>query len=266
MTLFDREVPVPAPPPRRLVRWCGRPCFRRERASRAEGMLISCVPRERANSSRVSHSRPSRNIQDVSDKPQRPKQVAVVIAHDLVRAGVHSVLADSSDFEVGMASAGVDYMPMRAYAPDLVVIDAEPPGSTSGRLVTALSQLVPSAAILAVTERSIVQELHVRGVKHVVSVWAPKVVLINTARVAAAVHAPTQEALAPLNLPSDSLTPREHEVLVLLANAFANKVIAEMLGISEGTVKRHTNNIYRKLHASSRVHAVLEARRFGYVA
>ncbi len=53
-----------------------------------------------------------------------------------------------------------------------------------------------------------------------------------------------------------SLTAREQEVLAMLATGARTRVIAEQLGITEPTVKRHLTNIYRKLGVSNRVEAV----------
>jgi DNA-binding NarL/FixJ family response regulator len=60
-----------------------------------------------------------------------------------------------------------------------------------------------------------------------------------------------------------ALTPREREVLVLLAQGLANKMIAPRLGISEHTVKTHVAAVYEKLHARNRAEAVVAAARQG---
>jgi DNA-binding NarL/FixJ family response regulator len=70
-------------------------------------------------------------------------------------------------------------------------------------------------------------------------------------------------AAAPNVAPSDPLTPREQEVLQLLAEGLPNKVIAQRLTISEHTVKFHINAILGKLGAQSRTDAVVRATRSG---
>lgn len=62
-----------------------------------------------------------------------------------------------------------------------------------------------------------------------------------------------------------SLTPREQDVLLMLASAEPNKSIAVALGISEATVKRHAGSIFSKFCVSSRGQAVLAARRAGVI-
>lgn len=63
----------------------------------------------------------------------------------------------------------------------------------------------------------------------------------------------------------DNLTPREHEVLVLLAEGLSNKQIAAKLSISEHTAKFHVNSILQKMDAQKRVEAVVRAARRGLI-
>jgi two-component system nitrate/nitrite response regulator NarL len=63
--------------------------------------------------------------------------------------------------------------------------------------------------------------------------------------------------------PFASLTPREFEILTLLAEGQSNKVIARNLGISDGTVKLHVKAILRKLNISSRITAAVMAVEYG---
>lgn len=72
----------------------------------------------------------------------------------------------------------------------------------------------------------------------------------------------TDTILAP---PIDALTPREHDVLQLLAQGLTNKAIAHRLDISPNTVKFHINAILSKLDAQSRTQAVVRATRLGLV-
>lgn len=64
--------------------------------------------------------------------------------------------------------------------------------------------------------------------------------------------------------PMDTLTPRETEILGLLAEGQSNKVIARNLGISDGTVKLHVKAILRKLEVHSRVEAAVMAVEHGF--
>jgi two-component system nitrate/nitrite response regulator NarL len=64
---------------------------------------------------------------------------------------------------------------------------------------------------------------------------------------------------------AEELTPREFEVLQLVAEGLSNKAIAYQLGISEHTVKFHVNAILSKLGAQSRTEAVVQATRLGLI-
>ncbi len=70
----------------------------------------------------------------------------------------------------------------------------------------------------------------------------------------------------PAELMAEPLTPREHEVLRLLAEGLATKQIASRLGLSEHTAKSHVNAILAKLGAESRTEAVVRAARLGLIA
>ena len=75
-----------------------------------------------------------------------------------------------------------------------------------------------------------------------------------------------RESLSDLStLPPADLTPREREVLQLLAEGLSNKAIARRLQISDHTVKFHVTAIMTKLHAQSRTEAVVRATRLGLI-
>ena len=65
--------------------------------------------------------------------------------------------------------------------------------------------------------------------------------------------------------PAEELTPREQEVLNLVAEGLSNRAIGQELGISEHTVKFHVNAIMTKLDAQSRTEAVVRATRLGLI-
>ncbi len=81
--------------------------------------------------------------------------------------------------------------------------------------------------------------------------------LVPTAPQARAATAPQQER--------DDLTPREQEVLALLAEGLSNKEIASRLDISDHTAKFHVNSILQKMGAQKRVEAVVRAARLGII-
>lgn len=74
---------------------------------------------------------------------------------------------------------------------------------------------------------------------------------------------PRRAPAAPRAVPSMVLTPKEREVLELLARNLSNKEIAQAIGVGEVTAKWHVKNLFGKLSASTRKHAVLRAQLLG---
>ena len=60
---------------------------------------------------------------------------------------------------------------------------------------------------------------------------------------------------------AEELTPRERETAELASSGLSNKQIAQMLGLTEGTVKQHLNNVFAKLGIRSRGHLILHAQK-----
>jgi DNA-binding CsgD family transcriptional regulator len=73
------------------------------------------------------------------------------------------------------------------------------------------------------------------------------------------------DELPPRPVLIESLTPREHEVLALVADGLRNRQIAERLGITEHTVKFHLASVFGKLSATSRTDAVRRGLRLGLI-
>ncbi len=76
---------------------------------------------------------------------------------------------------------------------------------------------------------------------------------------------PTPGPAGAPSVPTDGLTPRENEVLVLIAGGLSNREIARRLFVSEATVKTHINNLFAKAHLRDRAHAVSYAYIHGLV-
>jgi len=78
-----------------------------------------------------------------------------------------------------------------------------------------------------------------------------------------ALFIPDPETTASSGAESGPLTSRQLQILPLLAEGMPNKRIAEALGVTEGTVKQHLKDLFRRLNARNRTQAVKEARRSG---
>jgi two-component system nitrate/nitrite response regulator NarL len=208
----------------------------------------------------------------------------VVVADDpLARAGLVTLLEGGESCEVvGQVALGADWpADLDLYRPDVVVCDLGW-DSTAGAL-DALREGVEAAfapgeggvpLVVLVGDEDAAQETWGVGVQGML----PRQVEGDRLRAAlvAAAHGVIvlDESLIDQLLPAapssdlppgQELTPRELEVLQLLAEGLANKAIALQLGISEHTVKFHVNAILAKLGAQSRTQAVVRATRLGLI-
>ena len=201
-------------------------------------------------------------------------RVLVVADDPLTRAGLAALLAGQPGCSVvGQVAGDVDLAVTRqVYRPDVLVWDL------------GWGDLTPSLERLAGLRDMPVVAL-VPDVDHAADVWAAgargllrreadaeslAAALRSVAQglasfdpaLAAALIPPQDQAPTPL---AEELTPRELEVLRLLAQGLPNKAIAQRLEISEHTVKFHVNAILGKLGVQSRTEAVVHATRLGLI-
>lgn len=198
-------------------------------------------------------------------------RVMVVATDLLVRAGLATVLNELVELRVvGQASPTRFVEDLEVFQPDAVVWEADwqprlPAAAFERPLVlllqsatTAISRLPDNSTFALLprdsSPRDILAALNavMRGLIVIAPAYLP---LLNNAQ---ASDAPT----APL----EALTPREREVLQLLAQGLTNKAIGQALGITEHTVKFHVNAIMGKVGAQSRTEAVIRATRAGWLS
>ncbi len=217
--------------------------------------------------------------------------IRVVIAddQDLIRAGFRMILEEAEGFEVvGDAADGAEAVRRVAeLAPDVVLIDVRMPGVDG---IAATSQIIardPSARILVITTFDLDDYAFAAleaGASGFVLKDVPVDALIHAIRAVAAgdavlspritrrlldLHA-AQLAASSSTSPArrggaDNLTPRETEVLRLVADGLTNAEIAERLVVAEATVKTHVGSILAKLGLRNRVQAVIYAYDVGLV-
>jgi len=209
--------------------------------------------------------------------------VLVAAPSAVVRAGLEALVAASPRLVVVGQVAGLEAAAQASETllPDVVLVEHEwgddllVPGLLAlgaGGHVPAVVVLTenPSALWAAVALRSRVRavlprEATAAEIVAAVDGAAAGLVVLHPATAEAALAslaaAPTMAADAPLSL----LTPREVEVLHMLAEGLGNKTVARRLGISEHTVKFHVGSIFSKLGVSSRTEAVTVGVRQGLV-
>ncbi|MET7335403.1 response regulator transcription factor [Nonomuraea sp. NPDC005650] len=190
----------------------------------------------------------------------------VVIAEDnaLLREGLVLLLASGGHDVVAIAGSGPEVLPaLLAHRPDVAVLDVRmPPGFRDEGLRAALAarQEIPGLPILVLSqyvEESYAAELlrgDASGVGYLLKDRVGRVdeFLDALERVAAGGTALDPEVVTELltrrpDSPLDSLTPREREVLALMAQGLDNTTIASTLVVTERAVSKHVGNIFLKL-------------------
>jgi DNA-binding NarL/FixJ family response regulator len=191
-------------------------------------------------------------------------RVMCVDDHPLVRKGVAAILANEPDMElVAEASDGQEAVEKyRQLHPDVVLMDLRMPNMDGTEATRAIRSEDPEARIIALTSYDGDQDIYraleagVRGYILKEMVHSEVVKAIRTVQAGKRLMPPEVAERLSEYFPQVALTPREVEVLSLVARGMANKEIAHKLGTANGTIKMHVQNILEKLGASDRTHAV----------
>jgi DNA-binding NarL/FixJ family response regulator len=214
---------------------------------------------------------------DAPEKDRVPIRIVVVDDHPLVLRGVESLLEACKDFEVvGSCSTGADAVAaIHRHRPEIVLLDLKLPDKPGLVVLREIQDVEPAPRVVLltalITEDELIQALRL-GVRGVVLKEMAARLLVESIR---RVHAGGQwlekdsaaRAIAKLlrreaaaRGPTAFLTPREIEIVQLVAAGLSNRQIAERLSIVEGTVKVHLHNIYEKLDVARREELIQYAR------
>ena len=201
--------------------------------------------------------------------------IRVLLAEDhaVVRGGLLQLLGDLEEMEVvGAASGGQEAVALAAeHKPDVVLMDLEMPdldGIEATRRIRAADADVNVVVLTAFSDRSrILDAIDAGAVGYLLKDAEPDE-LIRGLQAAARGESPlapkAAQALVAARAEQQGdpeLTPREQEVLALLADGLPNKLIARRLDISEKTVKAHLTNIFQRIGVTDRTQAALWAQR-----
>jgi len=202
-----------------------------------------------------------------------PIRILAVDDHPVVRQGIAGMLALEADMDlVGQASNGREAIQQfRAHRPDITLMDLQMPEMNGLDALIAIRNEYPDAKVIMLTTYTgdvqilralkagawgylLKSTLH-RDLLHTIrSVYEGKKALSPEVSYEVAEHG-TDEAL----------TPREVDVLRLIAAGNSNKRVADKLSIGEASVKSHVENILSKLGANDRTHAVTIALKRGII-
>lgn len=205
--------------------------------------------------------------------------VLVVDDHDVVRVGLCALIAAQSDMMVvGEASDGDRAVEMAlSTRPDVILMDLVMPQVSGIDAIIQIKQNDPTAKILVLTsfaeDHQVYQAVKSGALGYLLKNSSPRD-LIQAIRQVNQGEPVLQPSIAlkvlnelhrPSNLPPimEPMTPREVEVLQLVARGFSNQEIALELNISDRTAAKHVCNILDKLHLANRTQAALYALREG---
>jgi len=205
--------------------------------------------------------------------PDQPIRVMIADDHPMMREGIAATLLAQGGMDiVGLASNGDEAIAQFArYRPDVTLMDLQMPVKDGLEAIVAIRAMHPDARIIVLTTFSgdarVIAALKAGATGYLLKdVSAAE--LAHTVRhvyQGASVIAKVAQDEVDGHFPADKLSARELEVLRLAADGNSNRMIGEILTISEPTVKSHMSTVLVKLGASDRTHAVTLAIKRGYI-
>ena len=213
-----------------------------------------------------------------------PEPIRIFIAddHALVRSGIQALLETVDDLEViGEAADGERAVAsVLAQRPDVILMDLEMPVMDGIAAIEQIMAQWPDARILVLTsfatDDRVFPAVKAGALGYLLKDSGPDALveaIRQVQRGESSLHPKIarkliQELARPASQPPtvDPLTPREIEVLRLVAQGLGNQEIADELVIGEATVRSHVSSILSKLHLASRTQAALYALREGYAS
>jgi len=214
---------------------------------------------------------------NVSDK--NSIRVMVVDDHAIIRKGVKAMLELVPDMEiVGEAENGLDAIKMEEQLhPDVILMDLVMPDTDGIEAIRRIKLKRADVRILVLTtfagEEMVLPAIKAGALGYHLKDSSPETLIEAIREVhrgEASLHPViARKVLSEISAPpahpptTEPLTPRELEVLQLVAQGFENREIAERLVISEATARTHVSNIIGKLHLASRTQAALYALKEG---
>lgn len=209
----------------------------------------------------------------------RKTQVFLIDDHAVLRQGLRLLIDNQPDMEVvGEASRGrgAAEAVIRVGA-DVVVLDVSMPDTTGSRVAAELTAAMPEVHVVALTrhaEKAYVQQMLQNGARAYVLKQTAADVLVAAIRVVMEGSVYLDPMIAGKlveprangrSQAADELTPREREVLAMVARGHTNKEIATALGIAVKTVETHKANGMQKLEIGSRADLVQFALAHGWL-
>ncbi|HEU0233817.1 MAG TPA: response regulator transcription factor [Gallionella sp.] len=216
----------------------------------------------------------------------KPIRILIVDDHTLFRSGIKLVLQRHEGFEVvGEAGDGLEGIKRaKQLKPDVALLDLHMPGISGLEALRVLVEDVPDTHVVMLTVSEDAEDLletlrtGARGylLKNIdtdfllesiqraargESVMSPQI----AHKLADSLRATPKDNVAVAGVNPDKLSPREREIIVMLARGDSNKEIARVLNLTESTIKTHIQGILRKLNIAKRVQAAVYAVEHGLI-
>lgn len=208
-------------------------------------------------------------------------KVILIDDHTLFREGLQRLLMRHEIDVVSSVSNGEEGLKaIEAHDPDIVLLDLRMPNLSGIEVLKNIKKIKKAMPVVMLTtsddEKDLIEALRNGAGGYLLKDMEPDdlvvalkdvlkgetIVAPNLVQILAKFHQGDDTEINISNLIS-TLTPRENEILELLADGQSNKLIAKNLGISDGTVKLHVKSILRKLEIHSRVEAAVIAVEHG---
>lgn len=210
-------------------------------------------------------------------------RVAIVEDNKVIRESLAAYVRTDPEFEcIGSCSSAEEALELLpGWRPELVLMDIQLPEMSGIECTAELSKLLPGVRILMVTVYGdpdrIFQALRAGACGYLLKRCTPEE-LVDALHEVRQGGVPmsreiARKVIAHFQEPSraresdpgsdpgmESLSPREREILELIAEGCADKEIADRLGVKHGTVRWHLQHVYEKLHVRSRTEAALKFR------
>jgi two-component system, NarL family, response regulator len=201
-------------------------------------------------------------------------RILIVDDHPVVRAGLTSMLGTQPGMEVvGSVPSGEEALTLLdQLEADVMLVDLRMPGMTGIDTIRAVSRRKAAPRTIVLTSFETDEDVYraVEAGSHGYLLKnTPQQEMLEAIRLVHAKHRyfpPTIAARLAERMARSSLTPREYQILQMLAKGLTNKEIGRVFGISENTARNHVNNIIEKLEASDRTGAVTTAIQRGLIS
>ncbi len=216
----------------------------------------------------------------------KPIRILIVDDHTLFRSGLKLALQRHEGVEVvGEAGDGLEGVKRaKQLRPDVVLLDLHMPGVGGLEALRLLTEDVPETQVVMLTVsedaedlletlragargyllKNIDTEFLLESIQRAArgeSVMSPQI----ANKLADSLRAAPREEVVVADISPDKLSPREREIIVMLARGASNKEIARVLNLSESTIKIHVQGILRKLNIAKRVQAAVYAVEHGLI-